>query len=78
MFFCKDIFGDVPKTLSAKRMKALPDTSNFLETGILPYFGLSLFLSPPALHLTRVSPCLVTARPDEGHSIRPWVDVCSA
>lgn len=77
MFFCKDIFGDVPKALPVKGMKALPDTSNFLETGILPYFGLSLFLSPPALHPTRVSSCLVTARPGSGYSIRSWVDVCS-
>jgi len=52
VFFCKDIFGDVPKALSVKGMKALLDTSNFLETGIFPYLRLVLFLSPHAARST--------------------------
>ena len=68
MFFCKDIFGDIPKALSVKGMKALLNKSNFLETGTLPYFEMCLFhfwlgVSPDASRLTIPSPCLVPARP---------------
>ena len=31
MFFCKEIFGDVPKALSVKGLDGLSDTSNFLD-----------------------------------------------
>ena len=31
MFFCKEIFGDVPKALSGKGLDGLSDTSNFLD-----------------------------------------------
>jgi len=56
VFFCKDIFGDAPKALSGKGMKAILDKSNFLETGTLPYFGMCLFhfwlgVSPDASRL---------------------------
>ena len=64
MFFCKDIFGNVPKALSVKEIQAIPDTFNLLETGILPYLHLVLFLSPYAFRLTLYEflPCLVPAR----------------
>ncbi len=51
MFFCKYIFWDVPKALSVKEIKAIPDNSNFLEMGIFLYLRLVLFLWPPALRL---------------------------
>ena len=74
MFFCKDIFGDVSKALAVKEIQAIPDTSNFLETGILPYLRLVLFFSPPALRLTphELPPWLVPARPgyDIGYLFR--------
>ena len=59
MLFFKDIFGDIPKALSVKEIKAIPDNYNFLETGILPYRRLVLFLSPLALRLPpyEFSPC---------------------
>jgi len=65
VFFCKDIFGDVPKVLASKGMKAILNKSNFLEMGILSYLRLVLFLAPPALRLTphEFPPCLVPARP---------------
>ena len=47
MFSCKDIFGDVPKALPVKEIKAIQDTFNFLEPGILLYLRSVLFLSPP-------------------------------
>ncbi len=42
MFFCKDIFGDVPKAFPVKGMKTNLGTSNFLETSILSYRRLVL------------------------------------
>ncbi len=65
MFYGEDIFSDVQKALSVKEIKAIPDTSDFLEMGILPYLHLVLFFSPPALRLTphEASLCLVPAMP---------------
>lgn len=57
MFFCKDIFSQTQKALSAKEVQAIPDTSNFWKTGILPYLRLVLFLSPPASRLTSFPSC---------------------
>jgi len=36
--FFKDIFGHIPKALSAKEIPVVPDTSNFLEPSILSAF----------------------------------------
>jgi len=57
VFFCKEMFVAVPKAWSVRGMKALPDTSNYLETGNLPYFGMCLFhfwlgVSPDTSRLT--------------------------
>jgi hypothetical protein len=54
VFFCKDIFGEVPKSLSGKVLDGLLDKSNFLGIRFL-----SLILQFEIIHL----PGLVPARP---------------
>jgi hypothetical protein len=44
MLFCKDIFSDLPKALSAKRIEAIVNTSKFLEMGFLLLLCLGLGL----------------------------------
>ena len=34
MFFCKYLFGEIPKVLLVKEIQAIQDTSIFLETGL--------------------------------------------
>ena len=65
MFFCKDMFRKVPKALSVKEIKDIPNKYNILETGSLPYLRLVLFLSAPVLRLTphESFPGLVPALP---------------
>ncbi len=52
MFFCKDIFGHLPKALSVKEIKAIPGTSNFLKRALFRTFVLFFLIAsrftPPA------------------------------
>ncbi len=57
MFFCKDIFRDVPKALSVKEIKAIPGTSNFLKRALFRTFVLFfLIASRFTPHASRVFP----------------------
>jgi hypothetical protein len=40
VFFCQDIFGDVPKALSVKEKKAIPDKSTFWKRAFFRTFVL--------------------------------------
>jgi len=51
VFFCKDIFDDILKTLPSNEMKDILNQSNFLEINILSSLRLVL-LSPSASRLT--------------------------
>jgi len=49
VFFCKEIFGDVPKALSVKGMEGLSGKSNFLDR---PNFSVILHFSICTLPFT--------------------------
>jgi len=56
MFFCKDIFIDIPKALFAKEILAIPETSNFLKRAFFRIFVWFLSSRLP-LYASRFTNC---------------------
>jgi len=64
MFFCKDIFGNIPKSFPVKEIQAIPDTFSFFGNrhSSVPSSGSFLIASRFTPHALRVfPPCLISA-----------------